>query len=74
MPVVWSSPTSSAPAPHIAVILHAHYPEVAPNLLDAVNAMGVEFDLFVTTSRADVAEAIERNVPSNARLITVFGV
>jgi len=74
MPVVWSAPTSPAPAPHIAVILHAHYPEVALELLDAVNAMGVEFDLFVTTSRADVAEAFERNVPSNARLVTVFGV
>jgi len=54
--------------------LHAHYPDVALELLDAVNAMGVEFDLFVTTSRDDVGEAIERNVPSNARLVTVFGV
>lgn len=74
MQVRWSTGPTTAPAPRIAVILHAHYPDVALKLIDAVNGMGVAFDLFVTTSRDDVSDAIEQNVPTNAKTVTVFDV
>ena len=74
MTVRWSTPATKAPLPRIAVILHAHYPDVALELINAVNNMGLAFDLFVTTSRSDVSEAIHTNVPSNARETTVFEV
>ena len=72
--VRWSTPATKVPSPRIAVILHAHYPDVALELINAVNDMGLAFDLFVTTSRGDVSEAIHTNVPSNARATTVFEV
>lgn len=74
MTVRWSTPATKVPKPRIAVILHAHYPDVAVELINAVNDMGVAFDLFVTTSRNDVSDAIEQTVRTNARAVTVFEV
>jgi lipopolysaccharide biosynthesis protein len=74
MKVRWSTAPTTAPAPRIAVILHAHYPDVALELIEAVNDMGLTFDLFVTTSRDDVSDALERTVTTNARTVTVFDV
>jgi rhamnosyltransferase len=74
MHVLWATPQSQAELPPVAVIVHAHYPDVAVELLAAVDRMGVAFDLFVTTSRNDVSDAIRHCVMVNARTVTVFDV
>lgn len=74
MAVRWSRTQSTVTRPTIAVILHAHYPDVALELLSRINQMGVGFDLYVTTSRDDVSVAINPDIPSNAGAVTVFAV
>lgn len=71
MPVLWQR-ADSGERPRVAVVLHAHYPDVAVALLRRIDELGVPFDVFATTSRDDVTDALTASLPSNVRSFTVF--
>lgn len=45
---------SGQPGARIAVVIHSHFPEVLPELLDALDAIPEPFDLLVTTTAPHV--------------------
>lgn len=78
--------SSEGPTHHtpVAVVVHAFYPELLPEILDAVHAAGFRFDLFVTCpehvmpeihshlGRLSQAATVVRAVPNRGRDIAPF--
>jgi hypothetical protein len=47
-----ASVLSAAPRGRIAVVVHVHYPEIWPEISDALGCIPEEFDLFVSVTKA----------------------